>query len=434
MHPPNIPSLISTLLCLLCGLAVGWGLGVWAGVATTSTLLLLLLLLRFHQHLGELARLERWSHHPSPDVHLEGEGRWDKIFDRLYRHEKETRAELARRDADLNLFAAAGEALTDGIVTLDAEERIVWCNRTAARQLAIDPHTDRGQSIAHLIRHPEFIAYLSTRDFSRPLVMRFDRGNEEVLSLLILPYAGGNRLLQIRDVTQSERLDRMRRDFVANVSHELRTPLTVLAGFIETLRELPLTEEERSHYLGLMSEQSGRMLSIIQDLLTLSVLEASPPPENTRIDMAALLDRLYRDATALSGGQHAIHLEALTPQIDLLGSEAELSSAFGNLISNAIRYTPKEGHIHIRWEGKATEAVFSVTDSGLGIDPRHLPRLTERFYRADAGRSRAAGGTGLGLAIVKHALARHQSTLEITSEPGAGSCFTARFPASQIAN
>ncbi len=431
---PGIHTLITLFFCLLCALTGGWIWGGWAGLAIFSSLLLAWLARHFYRHLDALARLERWSRQPSPDVHLEGEGRWDEIFDRLYRHEKETRAELARRDAGLSLFAAAGEALTDGIVTLDATERIVWCNHIAARQLAIDPRTDRGQPIAHLIRHPEFIAYLTAADFSRPLVMSFDRGNEEVLSLSMLPYADSNRLLQIRDVTQSERLDRMRRDFVANVSHELRTPLTVLAGFLETLRELPLAEEERTRYLALMSEQSERMLSIIQDLLTLSVLEASPPPENAKIDMAALLDRLHRDAIALSGGRHVILLETPAQDTDLSGSESELTSAFGNLLSNAIRYTPQAGSIHIRWEKMGTEAIFSVTDSGVGIDPRHIPRLTERFYRADAGRSRAAGGTGLGLAIVKHALARHQATLEITSEPGHGSRFAARFPASRIAS
>lgn len=432
MHLAELRTVVALLICALCGLAAGWVLGGWAGMAIFSTLLLLLLARRFYQHLGELARLEHWSHAPSPDVHLEGEGRWDEIFDRLYRHEKETRAILAQREANLNLFAAAGEALTDGIVTLDADQRIVWCNSIAARQLGIDPQKDRGQPIVNLVRQPDFIAYLAAGEFSRPLLMTFDRGNDEVLSLAMLSYATNNRLLQVRDVTQSERLDRMRRDFVANVSHELRTPLTVLSGFIETVRELPLEESERAHYLSLMGEQSARMLSIVQDLLTLSTLESSPPPpENERIDMRAMLDKIRRDAEALSAGRHRIVIEG--EGADVFGAESELASAFGNLVTNAVRYTPEGGEIRVAWQQTPQGADFSVTDNGIGIDPKHIPRLTERFYRADTGRSREAGGTGLGLAIVKHALSRHQAQLDITSTPGQGSCFRARFPHARLA-
>ena len=225
----------------------------------------------------------------------------------------------------------------------------------------------------------------------------------------------------------------MRRDFVANVSHELRTPLTVLSGFLETLREIDLGPEEQQRYLALMSEQSGRMLTIVQDLLTLSAIESAPPPEDAVLDMAKIINKLRRDAESLSGGRHHLVVEADDPN-DLLGSESELTSAFSNLVSNAIRYTPVGGRITIRWETNAHGGVFSVQDTGIGVDAQHIPRLTERFYRVDRGRSREAGGTGLGLAIVKHALNRHQAQLEITSTPGVGSCFSARFPASRIAS
>ena len=223
----------------------------------------------------------------------------------------------------------------------------------------------------------------------------------------------------------------MRRDFVANVSHELRTPLTVLAGFLETLQEIEVGPDEQRRFLDLMAEQSKRMQSIVQDLLTLSSIESAPPPENETVDMVNLLDKLRRDAEALSAGRHAIIVES-DGQGDLRGSEPDLVSAFGNLVSNAVRYTPAGGTVRLVWHATPQGAEFAVQDSGIGIDSKHIPRLTERFYRVDRGRSRDAGGTGLGLAIVKHSLSRHQAQLEITSKVGAGSRFSAKFPANRV--
>jgi two-component system phosphate regulon sensor histidine kinase PhoR len=214
---------------------------------------------------------------------------------------------------------------------------------------------------------------------------------------------------------------------VANVSHELRTPLTVLAGFLETVQELKLDPQRVRDYLAMMQEQAVRMQRIIEDLLTLSQLESSPPPAADRVRVLPLLERVRGDAQALSGGRHEISLDA-RPEVDLIGAEAELASAFGNLVNNAVRYTPPGGKIGIAWRDGPDGARFSVQDSGVGIAPEHLPRLTERFYRVDRGRSRDTGGTGLGLAIVKHALARHDARLDIESAPGKGSRFTARFP------
>jgi two-component system phosphate regulon sensor histidine kinase PhoR len=251
-----------------------------------------------------------------------------------------------------------------------------------------------------------------------------------VLAIQLIPYGESQTLLLARDITQAERVETMRRDFVANVSHELRTPLTVLVGFLETVRELKLDPQRVRDYIGMMREQAARMHRIIEDLLALSVLESAPPPSGERVRIAPLLERLSADATALSGGRHHIVVQG-RPQVDLLGAESEITSAFGNLLSNAVRYTPAGGTVTVAWQDGPEGAVFSVADTGVGIAPEHLPRLTERFYRVDRSRSRETGGTGLGLAIVKHALARHQAHLEIDSTPGAGSRFSVHFPASR---
>ncbi|RKT62385.1 two-component system phosphate regulon sensor histidine kinase PhoR [Azonexus fungiphilus] len=382
-------------------------------------------------HYRNFSRLERWSHKPVLDASLEGDGEWDAVFRRLYRHEKELLEKIEHRERDIARLIAAVHAMNDGIVLLDGEFRIQFCNKTAERQLDIDSSTDRGAAIANIVRQPRFIDYLGKGDFTRPLVLRLDRYFERVLSLYLIAYAEDHWLLQVKDITQTDRLDSMRRDFVANVSHELRTPLTVLSGFVETLQEIELDADSRRHYLQLMGEQSQRMQSIVQDLLTLSSIESAPPPEDQPVDMASLVDKLYRDAVALSAGRHDIRLDS-DGQGDLLGAESELVSALANLVANAVRYTPAGGTITLIWKISAEGAEFAVQDTGIGIDPKHIPRLTERFYRVDRGRSRDAGGTGLGLAIVKHSLNRHQATLEITSKPGEGSRFATRFPASRV--
>lgn len=410
---------IALLTALVFSATAGWivfslGLGLQMGI-----------------HFRNFALLDRWSRQPDVDANLEGNGAWDGIFGRLYRHEKDLRAQIERRNHRIDMLLAAIQALNDGVVLLDKNNHIVFCNATSELQLGLRARTDIGQSVTNIVRQPEVVAYLLACDFSRPLILRSERNPGTVLSILIIPYADHRTLMQIKDVTQTDRLDRMRRDFVANVSHELRTPLTVLCGFVETLSELQLSADEQQHYLSLMSEQSGRMLTIVQDLLTLSSIEAAPPPEAALIDMAQIIDKLRRDAESLSAGRHRVVVDADT-SCDLLGSEPELVSAFSNLVANAVRYTPAGGSITIHWHGDKTGGRFAVDDTGIGIEPQHIPRLTERFYRVDRGRSREAGGTGLGLAIVKHSLNRHQAQLEITSTPGVGSCFAARFPSSRI--
>ena len=418
------------LLTLLTGL-IAWPIGYFGAVWAGWTLFCVGLGLQLAFHFRNFARLERWSRAPIVDPSLEGEGAWDGVFGRLYQHEKDLRGQIAARDQEIAMLIAAGQALTDGVVLLDESNQILFCNTTAESQLGLAALTDRGQPVVNLVRHPEFVDYLMAGEFTRPLTLRSDRAEGRVLSIYVLPYAGMRRLMQIKDVTHSDRLDRMRRDFVANVSHELRTPLTVLAGFLETLQEIDVDRDERARYLELMAEQSRRMESIVKDLLTLSSIESAPPPANDLVDMASLIDKLRRDAEALSAGRHTIVVEA-DSKGDLRGSEPELVSAFGNLVSNAVRYTPAGGTIRIIWHASPQGAEFAVEDTGIGIDPKHIPRLTERFYRVDRGRSRDAGGTGLGLAIVKHSLSRHQALLHIKSTPGIGSRFAAHFTARRV--
>jgi two-component system phosphate regulon sensor histidine kinase PhoR len=328
-------------------------------------------------------------------------------------------------------YAQAGRALPDGVIVLDAENRIEWCNHRAELAFGIDGKADIGQPITFLVRNPEFVEYIAGADYSKPIQLRTSRGAGLTLSVQIIPYDERQKLLIARDITQAERLETMRQDFVANVSHELRTPLTVLVGFLETVRELRLDPDRARNYMGMMADQAGRMQHIIDDLLTLSTLESAPEPGEGCISIRRLLDRLCADAEALSGGRHRISLDA-QGDFDLLGAESEVAGALSNLVTNAIRYTPADGEIRLRWRASEEGASFSVEDNGIGIEPEHVPRLTERFYRVDRSRSRDSGGTGLGLAIVKHALLRHQASLDIESEPGKGSRFTARFPARRV--
>jgi len=409
----------------LVAIVVGLLLGLEAGLAAFSAILLALVL----YHLREIARLKRWLEHgESPDP-PRAHGTWDELHAVLHR----SRRESARREADLaqavERWRQAARALPDGVVILDGE-RIAWCNDRAREHLEIDPARDVGHPITHLVRIPEFLAYLESGDYSRPIQVKAPHADRE-LSLQAIAYGDGQRLVLSRDITQFRKVEQVRREFVANVSHELRTPLTVICGFLETLRD-EKDAEAAQRYIALMSEQARRMERLVEDLLTLSALESSPPPPLEQpIEMPKLLERLGAEARALSSGRHRIDVEA-EAGVDLMGSEKELSSAFGNLVSNAIRYTPQGGSVKLLWHRTPEGAAFDVEDTGIGIAPEHIPRLTERFYRVDRGRSRESGGTGLGLAIVKHALARHGAQLDVASTPGKGSRFSARFSGPRV--
>ena len=429
--PPNSPISRAVLYVLAAG-TIASAVGAVTQAAYGWAFFSAALLAQVAYHVGHLAKLARWLFEPSAGAVPEGKGYWDDLLAQLYRHERSRDWQLRERDRALERFRLASQALTDGVVILDTRNRIQWCNATAERQLGLHFPGDVGQPINHLLREPALQSYLDIGDFTQPLALRADRGEELALQVQIIHYGQNERLMHVKDVTQAERLDRMRRDFVANVSHELRTPLTVLSGFLETVRELKLDPAQRTEYLTLMSEQSRRMERIVADLLTLSTLETAPRPSDERVVTRTLLARLKADAEALSGGRHRVTL-ATQGDYDLLGVESELASAFSNLVSNAIRYTPEGGEVRLVWNADAGGAEFAVEDTGIGIEQEHIPRLTERFYRVDRGRSRESGGTGLGLAIVKHALARHDAALEIESEPGKGSRFSARFPARRVA-
>jgi two-component system phosphate regulon sensor histidine kinase PhoR len=341
------------------------------------------------------------------------------------------RASAKRQDelADaLARFRRAVQALPDGVLILDAENRIEWSNDKAAAMLGLDLRADIGQPVGNLVRAPAFAECLAA-DGAHEVQIQAAQGAR--LMLRLIPYGSEQKLLLCRDVTQAERVETMRRDFVANVSHELRTPLTVLVGFLETVRELKLDPQRQRDYLAMMREQASRMQRIIDDLLALSVLESAPPPAAERVRVRPLLERILADGQALSGGRHALSLQA-SPTLDLAGSEHELASAIGNLVSNAVRYTPAGGSIGVALRPDDGGARLEVRDSGYGIPDAHLPRLTERFYRVDSSRASNTGGTGLGLAIVKHVLLRHRARLEIDSSLGQGSTFTCHFPATQM--
>jgi two-component system phosphate regulon sensor histidine kinase PhoR len=402
-------------------LGAAWG---WAIYAVGVTAL-------FLRHQRHLARLERWLANPVAGQVPEAEGIWDEVLAALHRLERET----ARREKELGDALAhmrrAVQALPDGVVILDSANHIEWFNRTAAAQLQLDVRADLGQNVANLVREPEFIEYLEA---GREDAVRITRGPNLALALQLISFGQAQKMLLSRDVTQAERVDTMRRDFVANVSHELRTPLTVLVGFLETIHNLKLDPQRQRDYVGMMQEQASRMQRIIEDLLTLSALDSAPPATaEQRVPVQRLIARLKADAEALSGGKHVIEAQ-VDSDSDLLGVESELASAFGNLVSNAIRYTPSGGKVTLAWREGEDGGRFSVEDTGIGIEAEHIPRLTERFYRVDRSRSRETGGTGLGLAIAKHALARHDASLEVESTPGKGSRFTARFPARRLAS
>jgi two-component system phosphate regulon sensor histidine kinase PhoR len=423
-----LPAFIRLLVIAAASTAVGAGFGVETGLWTA----LLTIGLFFALHLHYLSLLGTWLERPSLATIPEGWGSWTEVFNRLHKTRRASEVNARRLEENEARFRRTISALPEGIVLVDAALQIEWCNPVAERHLGIQLQADQGLRITNLVRDPAFVNYLTSASFDEPLLLRPLADPALVLSIRVIEFEPARSIIMTRDVTQAERLDAMRRDFVANVSHELRTPLTVVSGFLETLLDAqPPLDELRQRHLTLMHEQATRMNRLVEDLLMLSRLEAEETPlAEEDIDAPGLVAELVAEARALSAGRH--DFGCVVEPLRVRGSREELRSAFGNLVSNAIRYTPSGGRISLAWTAADDGAVFEVADTGIGIAPEHLPRLTERFYRVDRSRSRETGGTGLGLAIVKHVLMRHQGRLLIESEAGRGSRFRAWLPAARL--
>ncbi len=428
-----MPSVWFVLLARLVAAALGsLVVGAFFGAAAGALVACAILLLMLLAHTAHLARLQRWLKAPEQRDIPDAWGAWGNIFVDLYRMLRRERRARARIEADLEVFSQAAEASPDGLVFLDAEDHIVWCNRVAEQHLGLRGERDVGLLVTNLIRLPGFVEFLASAMAGASLLYRPPERKGRVLSMEAIRFGQDRKLLISFDVTQIERAEMVRRDFVANVSHELRTPLTVIAGFIEHMVEDPMPDAvEMKQQLVMMDEQAGRMLRLVDDLLILSRLEdEAQMPREEEFDVRDLIYDVSAEGRRLSGGRHSITCEVV-PAF-LKGSREELRSAFSNLVTNAVRYTPAGGRILLHWEMRDGKGAFSVEDSGIGIPEEHIPRLTERFYRVDRGRSRESGGTGLGLSIVKHVLLRHQASLEISSIPGVGSTFSAVFPAWRV--
>jgi two-component system phosphate regulon sensor histidine kinase PhoR len=404
-----------------------WSLGGYLLAALLGSLLLL--------ERVRLQRLLRWAARDAsePAPQLAG-----PLAELAYRFEKSLRqreAQSRRERERLQQFLSALEAYPNGLMLLDADDHIQWLNQVAAEQLGLERPRDLLQNVRNLVRQPAFVELLQQAGGSGST--SFSDG-EQILNATLRRFGddrqGRMSLLVLQDVTERQRMDRMRRDFVANVSHEIRSPLTVLSGFLETLEQLELSAEERKRSLKLMRQQADRMQLLVTDLLTLARLEGEPkPPPDAWLPLANLLQRCFADAQAADQGRHQLSIDSIDAGLQLAGADSEWQSAFANLIGNALRYTPAGGTVHIAWrvldDGRGE---FSVLDTGPGIAAEHLPRLTERFYRVDGSRSRDTGGTGLGLAIVKHIAQRHGAELVISSQPGQGSQFRIRIPAHRL--
>jgi two-component system, OmpR family, phosphate regulon sensor histidine kinase PhoR len=383
--------------------------------------------------LRQLYRLHQWLLSDKSGAVPDAGGPWGDVFNEVRKLVRQAARRADELTEALKRFQSAAAAMPDAVVILSEYDEIEWANPPAARLLGVEYPRDRGIRLVNLVRDPTFNQYFARADFSEPLELDSPADPASMVSLQIVPFSVRLKLVMARDVTRLQRLEQMRRVFVANVSHELRTPVTVLGGYIETLRGMNhVRQEDLRKHLGVMHEQAVRMQRLVDDLLMLSRLETAPHAQEAIVDVPALLAGLREQAEVLSGdARHRITLE-VEPALNIRGSREELHSAFMNLINNAVRYTPPGGTIKLLWYADGDGAKFSVVDTGEGIAAEHLPHLTERFYRVDNARSRASGGTGLGLSIVKHVLLRHDARLDIQSELGQGSAFTCEFPAERV--
>ncbi|HKS15043.1 MAG TPA: phosphate regulon sensor histidine kinase PhoR [Pseudomonas sp.] len=413
--------------CLLCGLITGhYGWALAAGLA-----------LYLGWTLKQLLRLHDWLRHHKPDQPPpDGYGLWGEVFDSIYHLQRRDQRVRGRLQAVIDRVQESTAALRDAVIMLDSDGNLEWWNRAAETLLGLKTPQDGGQPVTNLVRHPRFKEYFEQENYVEPLEIPSPINDRLRVQLHITRYGNNEHLMLVRDVTRIHQLEQMRKDFVANVSHELRTPLTVITGYLETLLDnVEAVNPRWVRALQQMHQQGDRMQTLLNDLLLLAKLEATDyPSDNQPVAIDALLQSVTSDAQALSGPRDQRISLDMEPGVRLKGSEAELRSAFSNLVFNAVKYTQNGGQIRIRWWTDGQGAHLSVQDTGMGIDAKHLSRLTERFYRVDSSRASNTGGTGLGLAIVKHVLLRHRARLEISSVPGHGSTFTCHFPPVQIAS
>lgn len=403
---------------------VGWIFGYLPWLLLAATVL------QLAWHLHNQMRLSAWLWDEKRLTPPSGSGNWESLFNGIYRMQQRQRRKRKELTNLIRRFRNGAESLPDAVVVFRSEGNIVWCNKLAQYLLGFRWPDDSGQPISNLIRTPDFIKYLNRQDFSEPLEMPSPLNVERMLELRIVPYTEGEHLMVVRDVTQLKQLEGMRRNFFANVSHELRTPMTVLQGYLEMTEDPDMVVGpmwSKAH--GVMTEQLNRMNSLVNQLLTLSKIEAAPMHElDEVVNVPAMLEVLEKEATSLSGDkEHKLEFD-IDKSLRVLADEDQLRSAISNLVYNAVKYTPAGATVKVRWYQTSQGACLDVSDTGDGIEPQHLHRLTERFYRVDKARSRDTGGSGLGLAIVKHALSHHDSHLEIQSEVGVGSRFSFTLP------
>ena len=414
---------------------LGLGLaGIWLDSLTITLLLGSLIYLGWQ--LTNHYRLHAWLNQKKLPHPPKSKGTWNDIYLLIHQHQQIINKRKHKLRRAFQRFNRSTACLPDATVLLGKHGQIEWWNKAAERLLGLLQERDSGQPITSVIRHPDFVDSIQKNEWEKPLEIPSPVDGAKWLTLHSGCTAKHKRLLQARDTTRLHRLEQMRRDFISNVSHELRTPLTVISGYVESLLE---TEEIRNGPLhGIISQistQGQRMQRIVDDLLLLSRLELDEEkPAQDTVPIGPMLHRIRADALALSGNGHHHIKMSLDPNVELIGNANDLRSAFSNLVFNAVRYTPPCGEINLQWLANEEGACFTVSDTGVGIESHHIPRLTERFYRVDIGRSRQKGGTGLGLAIVKHVLNRHNGELSIHSEVGKGSTFTCRFPAKRVRN
>lgn len=415
-----IPATLRLSFILIAAGVIWYFFGLLVGLSIGLIGLIALLVIQ----LNYLYLLSAWLDHPDSEKLPDGWGAWTDIFSRLYRMRRDDERNRAELTEWLARFRQAMSLLPDGVVIMDDVLFLEWCNPAAERHLGLSNGRDKGMRVTNLIRNPDFIDYIILGRYEQPLTLSL---KDRKLIVHIIPFENRRQILVTHDATETDRIEMMRRDFIANASHELRTPLTVINGFLEIAQTQPDLEQSiRMSHLKLMIEQGQRMQNLVEDMLTLTRLESIDYPlRPEHVNIVDLLDQIEQEAEALSGGRHQISLTIDGPDIE--GSTDELRSAFSNLVSNAVRYTPAGGSIDIKWQNTDAGPQFSVKDSGIGIRAEHIARLTERFYRVDKSRSRETQGTGLGLAIVKHVLLRHGALLAIESQAEVGSTFIVRF-------